>query len=98
MSFLLSVFDMNLYYADKYGCTDKFPESRLDHYTYPLLCYSYCYQDAEMAVMVKEKRKHLPFKQRLLYWGSIYPVIHLLLWPLVYSKRFIRKLVAVIRV
>jgi len=102
MKFKLSGFDMTLYYADKYGCTDKLPKSRWDHYTYPLLSYSYYYQDAELAAKVKEKRKHLPFKQRLLYWGSMYPVIRLLLWPLlwplVYSKRFIRKLVTVLRV
>jgi glycosyltransferase involved in cell wall biosynthesis len=98
--FKLAAFDMLLYYADKYGYTDKLPKSRWDHYTYPLLCYSYRYQDAKMAVRVKEKRKHLPFEQRLLYWGSIYPVIHLSLWPLVYSllylKMFIRKLVRVV--
>ena len=97
MKFKLSGFEMRLYYADKYGCTDKLPKSLWDHYTYPLLAYCYYYQDSEMAEKVKEKRKHLPFIQRLLYLGSIYPVIRLLLWPflwpLVYSKKFIRKLV-----
>jgi glycosyltransferase involved in cell wall biosynthesis len=100
MKFKFSCLDMRLYYADKYGCSDKLPKSCWDHYTYPLLSYSYYYQDVEMAVMVKEKRKHLPFEQRLLYWGSIDPVMHLLLWPLVYSllysKEFIRKLVRIV--
>lgn len=98
MKFKFSCLDMRLYYADKYGCTDKLPKCCWNHYTYPLLSYSYDYQDVEMAVMVKGKRKHLPFEQRLLYWGSVDPVIHLLLWPFVYSERFIRKLITVIRV
>ncbi len=93
LKFEFSCLDMRLYYADKYGCTDKLPKCCWDYYTYPLLSYSYDYQDVEMAVMVKGKRKHLPFEQRLLYWGSIDPVMHFLLWPFVYSERFIRKLV-----
>ena len=98
VKFKLSRFDRTLYYAEKYGYTDKLPQSWWDHYTRPLLSYSYDNQDVEIAVMLKEKRKHFPFIQRLLYWGSINPVIHLLLWPLVYSKRFISKLVTVLRV
>ncbi|MFC1793548.1 glycosyltransferase [Planctomycetota bacterium] len=101
MKYILSGFEMTLYYADKYGCTDKLPKSRLDHYTYPLLSYAYCYRDTELAAKVKAMRTHLPFGQRLLYWASVHHVARLLLWPLVWPlvnvKRVIGKFADILR-
>lgn len=98
MRFRLSRFDRTLYYAEKYGYTEKLPQRWWDDYTRPLLSYCYDNQDVATAVMLRERTQHLPLVQILLYWGSINPVIHFLLWPLVYSKRSVSKLVAVLRI
>ena len=89
MKFHFSCFDLNHYYVQKYGCTDKLSKRLLGGQVKSLLTYSYVNKDAKMAKIVKEKSKYLSFRQRLLYWGSIYPITHLLLLPLVNSRKFI---------
>jgi len=94
MEFRLSIYDMVVYYARKYGCTDRSVAEFADMQAKALLSMCFEHRNAAIARQVASIRGRLSPRQQVLYWGTVSPVFHAVLWPVVRSYQAVRGMFA----